>query len=201
MSDGHRAALLVVDIQNDFCAGGALAVPNADRVVRTMNRYIAEAVAREVTVYASRDWHPAVSSHFKAHGGPWPTHCVKDTEGARFHPDIQLPPSAIVITKGQDSTSAGYSAFDGRTPEGKPFMTDLQERRIARLYVGGLATDYCVRHSVLDALSAGLLVTVLEDAIAGVDADASRRALAEMRQRGAHVATGPGLFGERTVHG
>src|SRR5512135_2518391 len=179
MTDRHRAALLVVDVQKDFCAGGALPVPNADRVVSAMNRYIDEAVARGMAVYASRDWHPPLSHHFKPYGGPWPVHCVKDTDGARFHPDIRLPATAIVLTKDEDVTSPGYSAFEGRTPEGWPFLDDLRARGIGRLYVGGLATDYCVKQSVMDALSAGLGVTLLEDAIAGIDPEDSARAIAD----------------------
>jgi nicotinamidase/pyrazinamidase len=192
MNERHRAALLVVDLQNDFCAGGALPVPQADRVVRAINQYAAEAVAHGVPVYASRDWHPPVSSHFRAYGGPWPTHCVQGTEGARFHPDVRLPATAIVVTKGQDAASPGYSAFEGRTAEGKLFGTELRDQAIDHLYVGGLATDYCVKHSVLDALSAGLRVTVLDDAVAGVDPEESVRAIGEMRERGAGVATGSG---------
>jgi nicotinamidase/pyrazinamidase len=193
MNGRHRAALLVVDLQSDFCAGGALPVPDADQVVNAMNRYISDAVGRGVTVYASRDWHPPVSSHFKTFGGPWPTHCVQGTDGARFHPNLCLPSTGITITKGERPDSSGYSAFEGHTPEGKPFLADLQERGIRHLYIGGLATDYCVRCSVLDALSAGLGVTVLEDAIAGVDAVGTRRAIAEFRERGAQVVTGSDL--------
>ena len=194
MSNDYRAGLLVVDVQNDFCAGGALPVPNAERVVTALNLYIEEAAANGVSVYVSRDWHPPMSNHFKPFGGPWPVHCVRNTEGARFHPNLRLPASAIVITKGEGSSSTGYSAFDGHTPDGKQFPTDLRERGINHLYVGGLATDYCVKHSVLAALSAGLQVTLLEDAIAGVDRQDSAFAVNEMRRRGARVAAGPGLL-------
>jgi nicotinamidase/pyrazinamidase len=190
MRDGDRTALLVVDVQNDFCRGGALAVPDGDRVVDALNQYIDNAVARGVTVYASRDWHPPVTSHFKSQGGPWPAHCVQGSDGARFHPDLHLPSSAIVITKGESPDSAGYSAFEGHTPAGKSFLADLRERGINRLVVGGLATDYCVKHSVLDALSAGLQVTILEDAIAGVDPEGSSSALSQMRDGGAQSLTG-----------
>jgi nicotinamidase/pyrazinamidase len=183
--DGRRAGLLVVDVQNDFCRGGALAVPNGDRVVDALNRYIHAAVARGMTVYASRDWHPAITTHFKPYGGPWPVHCVQGTAGASFHPDLRLPPTAVVITKGESADSPGYSAFEGRTPAGKSFLEDLRERGIDHLLVGGLATDYCVKHSVLDALSAGLKVTILEDAIAGVSPDDSDAALQQMHGRGA----------------
>jgi nicotinamidase/pyrazinamidase len=199
MNDARRTALLVVDLQNDFCAGGALAVPNADRVVSALNQYIGEAVAHGVSIYASRDWHPLLSNHFKPYGGPWPVHCVKDTDGARFHPNLRLPATAIAITKGEDSASPGYSAFEGHTPGGKPLLADMRERGIGELYVGGLATDYCVKHSVLDALSAGLQVTLLEDAIAGVDSEDSARAIVEMRHRGACVMAGPGLLIGRPV--
>ena len=185
-----HAALLVVDIQNDFCAGGALAVANADRVVRAMNAYIHDAVARGLPVYASRDWHPAESTHFKPQGGPWPVHCVQQSPGARFHPDLQLPSAAIVVDKGDERTSSGYSAFDGHTTTGKGFGSDLQDRGINHLFVGGLATDYCVKHSVLDALSAGLRVTLLEDAVAGVDQADAVAAIAEMQARGAQVVSG-----------
>jgi nicotinamidase/pyrazinamidase len=182
-----RSALLVVDVQNDFCAGGALAVENSGPVVAALNRHIAEFARSGATVYASRDWHPLQTSHFNTHGGPWPVHCVQETPGARFHPDLRLPADTIVISKGSDPASAGYSAFEGTTPEGRPFLDDLRARQIDHLYVAGLATDYCVRHSVLDALDAGLTVTVLQDAVAGVDARGSADALEEMRRKGAAI--------------
>jgi nicotinamidase/pyrazinamidase len=199
MNDGRRAGLLVIDLQNDFCAGGALAVSDADHVVSALNRYIDEAVAHGVSIYASRDWHPPVSNHFEPYGGPWPVHCVKDTDGARFHRNLRLPETAITITKGEDSASPGYSAFEGHTTDGTPLLADVRARGISELYIGGLATDYCVKHSVLDALSAGLQVTLLEDAIAGVDSEKSARAIVEMRRRGARVMAGPGLLVDRPV--
>ena len=200
MIDGHRAGLLIVDVQSDFCSGGALPVPNAERVVHALNQYIDDAVAHGAIVYASRDWHPAVTRHFKPYGGPWPVHAVQGTAGAHFHPSLRLPVTAIVVTKGEDPDSSGYSAFEGRTPEGTPFLTDLRERGIRHLSVGGLATDYCVKQSVLDALSAGLQVTVLGDAVAGVDRDDSVRALIQMRTRGADVLNGTGvLVGNRPI--
>jgi nicotinamidase/pyrazinamidase len=183
----EHPALLIVDVQNDFCAGGALPVPGSDQVVKSLNRYIEDAVARGIPIFASRDWHPARSTHFAPDGGPWPVHCVRDTPGARFHPSLRLPPSATVISKGEQPGSHGYSAFEGRTPDGTLLLDKLHRDAISRLYVGGLATDYCVKASVLDALSAGLHVTVLQDAVAGVDLhpDDSSRALAEMQERGA----------------
>lgn len=183
--DAARAALLVVDVQNDFCQGGALAVPDGNRVIAALNRSIEIARARGITVYASRDWHPAVTTHFKPYGGPWPVHCVQGSAGASFHSDLRLPPDAVVITKGENAGSPGYSAFEGRTAGGKSFLADLRERGIDHLFVGGLATDYCVKHSVLDALSNGINVTILEDAIAGVDPEDSAAALVDMRSQGA----------------
>jgi len=185
------AALLIVDVQRDFCPGGALAVPHGDTVVPVLNRCIAAAVRERMPVYASRDWHPSMSRHFKAHGGAWPPHCVQETEGARFHPALQLPADAIVITKGDTIDAEGYSALEGRTPEGRLFADDLRARGIAHLYVGGLATDYCVRASVVAARDAGFEVSVLTDAVAAIDlkpGDADR-ALAEMHDAGATVTT------------
>jgi len=184
-----NAALLIVDVQNDFCPGGALAVPNGDRVVAVLNRCLADAARHGVRVYASRDWHPAVSDHFIAFGGPWPPHCVQHTPGAEFHPDLHLPPATVVITKGDDPHQHGYSAFDGHTDEGRSLLEDLRAHDIDEVVIGGLATDYCVRESVLDARRAGVRVTVLEDAVAGIDVKNgdSERAFADMRAAGAHV--------------
>lgn len=188
---GTNAALLVVDVQRDFCEGGALAVPDGDRVVPVLNRCLADAVQHGLHIYASRDWHPAVSDHFKAYGGLWPPHCVQDTDGARFHPDLELPPPTIVITKGDDPRREGYSAFDGHTADGVSLADDLRARRIVQLYVGGLATDFCVRESVLDARRAGVRVAVLQDAVAGIDVHSgdSDRAFADMREAGAEFTT------------
>ena len=191
VSSSRRSALLVVDVQKDFCPGGALAVPDGDRVVPVLNRHIAEATAKGWPVYASRDWHPPVTRHFQRYGGEWPPHCVQDTSGANFHNDLRLPQSVIVISKGLAPDSPGYSALEGFTPDGRAFLSELQERQIDHLYVGGLATDYCVKYSVLDALRAGLEVTVLGDAVAGVDVKPgdSGRALAEMQAAGALVVS------------
>jgi nicotinamidase/pyrazinamidase len=182
-----RSALLIVDVQNDFCAGGALAVPDSAPVIESLNRRIDEAASAGMPVFASRDWHPAITNHFAPFGGPWPVHCVAESNGARFHPDLRLRADTVVISKGQDPGSPGYSAFDGRTADGTLFGDDLRKRGITHLYVGGLATDYCVKHSVLDALAAELEVTVLVDSIAGVDANPgdARRAIDEMRAKGA----------------
>ena len=183
-------ALLVVDVQRDFCPGGALVAPGGSRLVPVINRYIAEARDRGLPVYASRDWHPAVTTHFKAYGGQWPPHCVQGTPGAEFHPDLKLPADVLVISKGDHPEASGYSVVDGHTPTGKSFLDDLRDRGIDSLYVAGIATEYCVKSSVVDALRAGLDVTVLSDAVTGIDVNPgdADRALADMRHAGAHLA-------------
>ena len=189
MSDERSPALLIVDVQNDFCAGGALAVRGGDEVVPVLNRLADRAAALGWPVYASRDWHPADSRHFEIHGGAWPVHCVAGTEGARFHPDLRLPPGTMIITKGTGRHDDGYSAFEGEVPGRGPFIDDLRARGVTHLVVGGLATDYCVRNNVLDALRHGLAVLLVEDAIRAVDVAPGdgQRALDEMRAAGAEV--------------
>ncbi len=186
-----RPALLIVDVQRDFCPGGALPAPGGDRIIPAINLHLAVARTLDMPVYASRDWHPAVTTHFKAYGGPWPPHCVQGSAGAQFHPELKLPPGTIVISKGEDPAHPGYSAFDGHTPEGLSLADDLAERRVNQLYVAGIATDYCVKQSALDALRAGLRVTVLTDAVAGIDAQPgdAGRALQEMADAGAELKT------------
>jgi nicotinamidase/pyrazinamidase len=185
------AALLIVDVQNDFCPDGALAVPGGDLVVEPLSRTAGCFAAAGLPVLASRDWHPPVTRHFREFGGAWPAHCVQGTPGAAFHPALRLPEEALIISKGSDPAADAYSAFDGRSAGGKTLVALLAERQVTHLYVGGLATDYCVRSSVLDARKAGLDVTVLADAIAGVEVAPgdSGRALEEMRRAGATFCT------------
>jgi len=187
MTMERNSALLLVDVQNDFCPGGALPVPQGDMVAERLSRTASCFAAAGVAVVASQDWHPAVTSHFKAYGGTWPPHCVQGTSGAAFHPALILPATTVVISKGVHPDSDSYSAFDGRTAEGSSLDDILSALKIRILYVGGLATDYCVRSSVLDALHAGYEVTLLVDAIAGVDLHQgdSEKALEEMLAAGA----------------
>ena len=189
MSSATCSALLVVDVQNDFCPGGALAVPQGDRVVDPINRLLAAYATAHAAVFASRDWHPLGSSHFVGRGGRWPIHCVADTPGAAFHPQLLLPDGTAVITKGQSPDSDGYSAFDGTLPAGETLEAALRERNVGRLTVCGLATDYCVRASVLDARARGLAVSVVRDAIAAVNLTPGDEtgALDEMRAAGADI--------------
>jgi nicotinamidase/pyrazinamidase len=181
-------ALLVVDVQRDFLPGGALGVPEGDVVVPVINRWIERFRARELPVFASRDWHPADHCSFAAQGGHWPPHCVADTPGADFCTDLSLPPGVEVISKARESDKDAYSAFSG---------TDLARRLadlgVKRLFVGGLATDYCVRASVLDALRAGFDVVLLVDAVRAVNANPGdgAEALEEMRAAGARILREP----------
>ena len=188
-------ALVIVDFQNDFCPGGALPVPEGDEIADTLNRYIERFTEKGLPVFASKDWHPAQTSHFKEYGGIWPPHCVMGTKGAEFHPALRLPEDAIILLKGDREDEDAYSVFQAHTEDGRPFKKVLEDMSIEHLYVGGLATDYCVKATVLDALKEGFRVTLLLDAIKGVDVEEgdSERAIEEMRQNGAETITIDGL--------
>jgi nicotinamidase/pyrazinamidase len=186
--DSHTA-LVVVDIQNDFCPGGALPVADGDKVVPVLNKYIQLFRGASAPIIYTRDWHPPDHSSFKVQGGPWPPHCVQGTEGAKFHPDL-LPPAEVEIVSKADRKDEAYSFFRG---------TDLAHRLrrlrfrlglrggIRALFVGGLATDYCVKETVLDGLRLGFQVYYLDDASKGVNVspDDSQLAVKEMLSKGA----------------
>jgi len=182
-----KKALLVVDVQNDFCPGGSLAVPGGDKIVPKMNRYIKIFSKKKLPIFATRDWHPVRTKHFKPFGGAWPVHCIQNTSGAGFHYSLKLPPETILLYKGMDPKKDSYSAFQAEDMSGMSFLKLLHRSGIKELYVGGLATDYCVRSSVLDALKQGIKVKLLIDAIKGVDLEAgdSEEAIKEMARRGA----------------
>jgi nicotinamidase/pyrazinamidase len=180
----ERDALLIVDVQNDFLPGGSLAVAEGDRVVPVLNRYIAHFQVSGRPVIASRDWHPPVTVHFQAQGGVWPPHCVMDTSGGAFAPELALPGAAIIVSKGMDPKADSYSAFEAVDAAGRSLAEVLRAQGVERLYIGGLATDYCVKATVQDALSAGFATTVLLDAVRGVnvqphDAEVALEAMAE----------------------
>lgn len=181
------SALLIIDVQNDFCPGGSLPVREGDRVVPVLNRYIELFREWKLPIFASRDWHPATTSHFRDFGGIWPAHCVQGSQGARFHRDLALPEETIVISKGLDPNRDDYSAFQAATESGMPFPAQLEAMAVRKLYVGGLATDYCVKASVLDGLRHGLEMILLEDAVRGVDLNPcdSAKAVEEMVRAGA----------------
>jgi len=187
--DPTRDALVIVDVQNDFCPGGALGVPGGDAVVPVLNRYAERFAAAGAPVFASRDWHPAKTSHFKAYGGVWPPHCVQGTPGAELHPQLVLPPDAAVVSKGMDPSEDAYSCFQAETGDGMPFLATLGELGVGRVFVGGLATDYCVKSTVVDGVREGFEMVVLADAIAAVDLTPGdgAKALDEMRAAGARM--------------
>jgi nicotinamidase/pyrazinamidase len=186
-----NSALLVVDVQNDFCTDGALGVPDGDSIIPVLNRYIRLFSSGRLPVFASRDWHPKRTAHFKEFGGPWPVHCVQDSPGARFHPVLRLPEGAIILSKGMDPDADNYSAFQAVDAKGTVFAGLLKKFFIKELFVGGLATDYCVRWTVLDALNFGLRVFLLMDAIRGVNVREkdSEAAIDEMVSLGAKKIT------------
>lgn len=187
----RRAALLVVDVQLDFCPGGALPVPKGDLVVPVLNRYIQLFRRRGSPIFASRDWHPRDSKHFQESGGIWPVHCVQGSRGADFHPELLLPEETIVVSKGTARWDNGYSALQGVTKNGTPLTMLLRHMSLDKLYVGGLATDYCVKESVLEAIREGFSVTLLADAVRGVQARPGdiERAVTEMVEAGSELAT------------
>ena len=180
--EGGRA-LVVVDVQNDFCPGGSLAVERGDEVVAPLNRLIAEFLRRGEPVYKSRDWHPAETKHFAAYGGTWPVHCVQNTRGAEFHPDLLDDPRIHIVSKGTGDEDS-YSAFDGTD-----LAEDLRRRGVREVWVGGLATDYCVKNTVLDALRQGFRVRAVRDAMRAVNLQPGddQRAVEEMRAAGAEI--------------
>jgi len=183
----HRGdALIVVDVQNDFLPGGSLAVPGGDAVVPVLNRYAATFAAAGLPVYATRDWHPADHCSFKARGGPWPPHCVANSSGAAFAPGLKLPAQTTVISKAATADKDAYSGF-----EGTDLHARLKRAGVKRVFVGGLATDYCVLNTVRDARRLGYDVLLLTDAIRAVNVrpDDGKRAEDEMRRLGAEPFT------------
>lgn len=177
------SALIVVDMQVDFCQGGALPVSGACELIPTLNELTDSSRRHDIACFFSRDWHPSTHRSFVEHGGEWPPHCVQETAGATFEPSLLVPESATIISKGLDSALEGYSAF-----EETPLGSMLAELKIEELAVCGVATEVCVRASVLDALRLGLRTLVLRDAIAAIEARSGDgdRALAEMEREGAH---------------
>jgi nicotinamidase/pyrazinamidase len=175
-------ALLIVDVQNDFCPGGALGVSEGDQIVPILNRWIDQAERDGIPIYLTRDWHPPRHVSFKERGGPWPPHCVQGTQGAAFHSDLRLPRRAEIISKGHDPENDSYSAFGGTQLRAK-----LQAAGVKRIWIGGLAQDYCVRETSLDALREGLEVHVIVDATRAVNVqpEDGARALHDLQRAGA----------------
>ncbi|RLE52907.1 MAG: bifunctional nicotinamidase/pyrazinamidase [Candidatus Methanomethylicota archaeon] len=178
---GRKDALIIVDVQKDFCPGGALPVPEGDKIIPNLNKYVEIFRKNGGKIYATRDWHPENHISFKEYGGLWPKHCVQGTEGAEFHPNLKLPEDAVIISKGTDPLREAYSGFEGTDLKKK-----LKQEGIVRVFVGGLATEYCVKNTVLDAIKFGFETVLLMDAIKGIDLKPSdsRKAIDEMVKRG-----------------
>lgn len=177
-----NSVLIIVDVQNDFLPGGALPVSKGDKVIPPLNKYIRLFSEKKLPVFATRDWHPKNHISFKENGGIWPPHCIQDTYGAEFADDLNLPSETIVISKGYMSDRDAYSGFQDTYLD-----LELRRRKIKRIFIGGLATDYCVKATVLDALNLGYETVLLLDAIKGVDVSPgdSEKAIKEMIRKGA----------------
>lgn len=175
-------ALIIVDVQNDFMPGGRLPVPEGDAVVPIINGWVRAAVLGRAHVVASRDWHPANHSSFKENGGPWPAHCVQETEGADFHPDLELPEGYLHVSKGDRSELDQYSDFEETT-----LAADLKELGVERVFVCGLAQDVCVKATVLDALKHGFETLIIRAGTRPLTRESGEDALAGMRRAGAVV--------------
>ncbi len=184
-----NSMLLVVDMQNDFIPGGALGVPDGDTIVPVINDYIRLFVEADMPVIATRDWHPPETTHFQSGGGNWPAHCIQGTEGAEFAPDLELPDDVIVISKGMDPSSDGYSAFMAQDEAGRSLEEVLNDLGVEHIYIGGLALDYCVKASAQDVLDQGRGVTVLIDATRAVNVHDAEETIEEIVRKGGELAT------------
>lgn len=175
-------ALIIVDVQNDFLPGGSLAVSEGDAVIEPLNRLAGAFSTAGLPVVATRDWHPADHISFRDRGGPWPPHCVQGTSGAEFHDGLRVPEGALVVSKADTPDKDAYSGFQDTGLD-----RHLRGRGVGRVFVGGLATDYCVLNTVLDARSLGYDVVVLTDAIAAVNVESGdgEAALNRMAEAGA----------------
>lgn len=194
-----KSALIVVDVQNDFCPGGSLAVPDGDKVIEPLNRMIRRFRNDGKLIIATRDWHPKKTNHFKDFGGLWPKHCMRGTFGARLHQDLDIDvyaDSTIIVSKGMGENENAYSGFDGFEITGwhTPMPKLLKENKIKTLYIGGLATDYCVKATVLDALKLGFKVYLLEDACRAVNIKPTDGAGAIKEMKAAGKKAGKGKF-------
>jgi nicotinamidase/pyrazinamidase len=179
-------ALLITDMQIDFMPGGALPIEGGDEIVPVINGYIKRFEDAKAHFFASRDWHPSNHISFKAQGGPWPPHCVQGTTGAEFYLDLKLPKGIVIISKATNPEHESYSVFDGTS-----FAHELKMCDVQRLFIGGLATDYCVLNTVLDARKLGYETIVLEDATLGINVNPGDvdKAFESMFKVGAEQAT------------
>lgn len=173
-------ALIIVDMQKDFMPGGTLPVPNGDMIIPRIEEYIELFKKRNALIVATRDWHPENHISFKEYGGLWPKHCIQNTEGAEFV--VKLPKDAIIISKADRPDREAYSGFEGTNLE-----KILKGKGVKRVYICGVATEYCVRATALDALKLGFEVVLLRDAVKGIKPEDEKRAIKELMERGAGV--------------
>ena len=180
----NNKALIIVDLQNDFCPGGSLAVSEGDQIIPVVNRLIEKFTQMGNPIFTTRDWHPRDHSSFEEQGGIWPSHCIQDTQGAEFHPEIQIPEDATIISKATSKEKDAYSGFE------ETELSELLKRAgVEDIFVSGLATDYCVKATALQGLKEGFRVTVIKDAIRGVNVqpDDSAKALTDMKAVGVNI--------------
>lgn len=178
-------ALLIVDVQKDFCPGGALPVEDGETIVPVINDWMYAAGAKNVPMYASRDWHPIGHISFKERGGPWPPHCIQDSDGAKFHPDLAFPASTVIVTKGVRFDQDQNSAFDQTG-----LAVQLRRDRIRRLWIAGLAEDVCVLATVLDGCREGFEVVLIANATRPITSESGEQARRQMEEAGAHIDMG-----------
>jgi nicotinamidase/pyrazinamidase len=198
--DGNDA-IIIADIQNDFLPGGALPIAEGDQLIPVLNEYIQIFKNAKAKIVASRDWHPSNHMSFKAQGGPWPPHCVQNTEGAKFNTALKLPEGTVIVSKATDPDKEAYSVFDNTGLGGI-----LKSQGISRVFVGGVATDYCVVNSVLDARKMGFEVMVLVDGTRGINVnpgDAEKALTATVKSGASQVTLAdfpepPALAGEES---
>ncbi len=194
MNVSEEDALIVVDMQRDFMPGGALPVKGGDEIIEIVNSYIRKFKERGALVVLTRDWHPTDHISFRERGGPWPPHCIQGTIGAEFYPGLYVPEDALIVSKGSDSEREAYSGFKGTDLE-----EELRRRGVRRIFVAGVATDFCVKSTVLDALRRGFEVYVLLDACRSVSKEGGERAVEEMIKSGAKITSYSEMFGSRAV--
>jgi nicotinamidase/pyrazinamidase len=178
----RRDGLLMVDVQNDFCSGGKLPIKGGDEVVPVLNKWIQASLVKNIPIYASRDWHSVRHLSFKDEGGKWPVHCIEDTEGAAFHPELIMPEHMIKITKGVRFDKDQNSAFD---ETGLAFQ--LKKDGIERLFIGGLALDVCVLATVMDARKEGFKVKLILEATRAVTPEGGEEAVKRMKDAGVEI--------------
>ncbi|ACS33637.1 nicotinamidase [Thermococcus gammatolerans] len=175
-------ALIVVDMQRDFMPGGALPVPEGDKIIPIVNECVRKFRERGALIVATRDWHPENHISFREQGGPWPRHCVQNTPGAEFV--VELPEDAVIISKATEPDKEAYSGFEGTN-----LAEILMEKGVKRVYVCGVATEYCVKATALDAVKHGFETYLLTDAIKGINPEDERKALEELQRAGVKLTS------------